>query len=108
MFTPTRTQSRDVFTPKNMDNYEYVFMHNNPVIEFKYFTLFIYGKPNTVSVDQLKPVYADLSRQSPTATNQTSSTQSTQILSSTPPAEIATKLGRHVHWPAKYKTDITY
>lgn len=77
MFTPTHTQSRAVFTPKNLDNSECILMRNNVVKKslspnysglhkvmdrkFKCFTEIINGKPNTISVDQLKLAYVDLS-----------------------------------------------
>ena len=120
VYTPTRTQTKELYTPKDLHDCKYVFIRNDAVKKPlcptysghpKYFKLAIKGKFDTVSIDRLKPAYLDL----PITESTTEQSTPTKTTLSKPtstrtntPANIITKSGRKVHWPKHFKTYITY
>ena len=125
VFTHTRTQTKELYTPKDLHDCKYVFIRNDAVkkplcptysgpfqVVERHFKLTIKGKLDPVSIDRLKPVYLDLpikksmTEHSTTTTNTTLSKPSTSPTNT--PANITTKSGRNVHWPKHFKTYVTY
>ena len=123
VYTPTRTQTKELYTPKDLHDCKYVFIRNDAVkkplcptysgplrvVERhpKYFKLTIKGKFDTVSIDRLKPAYLDLPTKESTNEHSTTTTKTTLSKPNTP-ANITTKSGRKVHWPKTFKTCVTY
>ena len=127
IYTPTRTQTKELYTPKDLHDCKYVFIRNDAVkkplcptysgpfqvVERhpKYFKLAIKGKFDTVSIDRLKPAYLDLPITESTTEQPTPTKTTLSKPTSTPtntPANITTKSGRKVYWPKHFKTYITY
>ena len=119
VFTPTRTQTKDLYTPKDLHDCKCVFIQNDTVKKPlrltyfgpfqvvkrhpKYFKLTIKGKLDTVSINRQKPAYLDLPIKKSTTEHSTTTANTTLSKpSSTPtntPANITIKSGRKVHWP---------
>ena len=128
VFTPTRTQTKDIYTPKNLHDCKYVFIRNDAVkkplcptysgpfqvVERhpKYFKLTIKGKHDTVSIDRLKPAYLDLPITKSTIEHFTNTTNTTASKPSSTqtntPTKSTTRSGRKVHWPKHFKTYVKY
>ena len=126
VFTSTRTQIKELYTPKDLHDCKYVFIRNEVVKKHlcptysgsfqvverhpKYFKLTIKGKLDTVSIDWLQPAYLPI-KKSTTEHSTTTTNTTLSNSSSTPtntPANITTKSGRDVHWPKHFKTYVTY
>ena len=127
VYTPTRTQTKDLSTPKDLHDCKYVFIRNDAVkkplcptysgpfqvVEThpKYFKLTIKGKFDTVSIDRLKLAYLDLPITESTTEQSTTTKTTLSKPTSTPTntlANITTKSGRKLHWPKHFKTYVTY
>lgn len=72
----------------------------------KYFTIIINNKPNNVCIDRVKPAFLDGNQLSSTLT-EPSKTSDLDMETTYVPAQ-STKSGRHVHWPARFATYLTY
>ena len=101
VFTPIRTQTKELYTPEDLHDGKYVFIRNDAVkkplcptysrlfqvVERhpKYFKLTIKGKLDTVSIDRLKPAYLDLPEKKSTTEHSTTTTNTTLSKSSSAP-----------------------
>lgn len=121
-----RAYKKPYYIPANLHSTDYVFLRRDAVRKPltpnytgphlvisrspKYFV--ISGRQNTVSVDRLKTAYIQSDDVIPAPQNSKvpeepkTQTPATDISLSTQPTR--TKSGRHVHWPAKFRTYITY
>ena len=91
VYTPKRTQTKELYTPKDLHDCKYVFIRNDAVKKTlcptysgpfqvveshpKYFKLTIKGKFDTVAIDRLKPAYLDLPIKESTTEHSTTPTK---------------------------------
>lgn len=128
IYTSTRVCKKPFYVPTDLQYTEYVFLRRDAVRKPltpnytgphlvisrtpKYFTIDVAGKQNTVSIDRLKPAYLqsdDVSQTPPkTTTSEQTNTQTKTTDRSPSTQSTRTKPGRHVHWPTKLQTYITY
>lgn len=135
-FTPTRHTTKQLFTPKHLDDCDFIFIRKDSVKTpltpsyqgpyrvidraEKYFTVQKGHKKDTVSIDRLKPAFMDSTNPVDPPTDLTD--PSNALLppqgdnqtptTTTPPAELdaerKTKAGRRVHFPKHFKTYYTF
>lgn len=128
IYTPTRAYNKPYYIPADLHSADDVFLRRDAVRKPltpnytgphlvisrspKYFVIDITGKHNTVSIDRLKPSYMQDGNDNST-TQDATQTELPHI--QTHPTDTATtikttctKSGRHVHWPTKFRTYITY
>lgn len=125
IYTPTRAYHKPYYVPVDLHQAEYVFLCRDTLckpltpsytgphpVTSKYFVIDIAGKHNTVSIDRLKPAYLEHDGKPLTTHNAThpepSSIQSIPASDAEANSSTRTRSGRHVHWPAKFKTYFTY